>query len=107
MVLGRLFTACFIFHLSLSPPTQAADNDQEILNQLYLDIINSSPAAKSIRMDSMRTPGKTISHDQEIAPASGKIPDPVSERLKKEMEKIVKDAQLRHLDAVKFMQDAK
>jgi hypothetical protein len=55
----------------------------------------------------MHSAGKMISQDQAIAPSSGKIPDLVSERLKKEMEKILRDAQLRHSDAVKFMQDAK
>jgi hypothetical protein len=85
----------------------AADNDREILNQLYQEIINSSPAAKPVKMDTIRTLGKTIAHDQDMAAPSEKISDPVSERLKKEMDKILKDAQLRHADAIKFMQDAK
>jgi hypothetical protein len=102
--LGRIFLACFVI---LPAIVLAADNDQEILNQLYQDIINSSPAAKSIKIDTMHSSGKIISQDQEIAPSSGKNPDIVSERLKKEMEKILKDAQLRHSDAVKFMQDTK
>jgi hypothetical protein len=104
--LGRIFLACFVILQGLPAMVLAVDNDKEILNQLYQDIINSSPAAKSIKIDTMSV-GKTISHDQEITPSSGKIPDLVSERLKKEMEKILKDAQLRHSDAVKFMQDAK
>lgn len=85
----------------------AADNDQEILNQLYQEIINSLPAAKSIKMDTIRTLGKTIARDQKLIAPSEKNSDPVSEHLKKELEKIVKDAQLRHSDAIKFMQDAK
>ncbi len=87
--------------------TEAADNDQEILNQLYREIINSSPAGKSVKMDSMRTIGKIISPDPAAASPSEIISDPVSERLEKEIEKIVQDAKIRHSDAVKFMQDAK
>ena len=107
MFLGRIFLSCFIILQYLPAIVAAADNDQEILNKLYQEIINSSPAAKFIKTDSMPTNGKTISRDQEIVPASEKISGLVSERLKKEMEKIITDAQLRHSDAVKFMQDAK
>jgi hypothetical protein len=86
--------------------SNAADDDQEVLNQLYREIISSFPAGKSVKMDSMRTPGAIIFPDPGKAPASEKIIDPVSERLEKEIENIVQDAKIRHSDAVKFMQDA-
>jgi hypothetical protein len=107
IVVSQILAACFFILQCLPTIVAAADNDQEILNQLYQDIINSSPAGKSIKLDTMHTPSKTISRDQEIVPASDKNSGLVSERLKKEMEKIMRDAQLRHSDAVKFMQDAK
>jgi hypothetical protein len=105
--LGRILTAIFALVLWLPAIVWAADNDKEILNQLYQEIIGSSSAAKSMKMDSMHTPDQGSSPDREMVMPSGKNSDLVSERLKKEMEKILKDAQLRHSDAVKFMQDVK
>ena len=99
--------AFFALVQCLPPIAAAADNDKDILNKLYQEIISSSPAAKSVKMDSMPTPGKTIPPDQEIGSPSEKKSDFVSERLKKEMDKIIKDAQIRHSEAVKFMQDGK
>jgi hypothetical protein len=105
--LGRIFSACFIILQCLAPMSEAADNDQEVLNQLYQEIISSFPAGKSVKMDSMRTHGAIILADPREAPTSEKITDPVSERLEKEIENIIRDAKIRHSDAVKFMQDAK
>jgi hypothetical protein len=85
----------------------AADNDQEILNQLYREIIGSSPAGIIIKSDSMGTLGKAPSHDREMTQPSDKTADLASERLKKEIDKIVEDAKIRHSDAIKFMQDSK
>ena len=85
----------------------AADNDQEILNQLYQEIIGSSAAGKIIKSDSMETLGKTASPDREMPQPSDKTADLASERLKKEIDNIVHDAKIRHSDAVKFMQDSK
>jgi hypothetical protein len=103
----RIFSVCFFMVLCCAGVSTSADNDQEILNQLYQEIIHSSTAVKSIKLDTLRTLGKTIARNQEMVAPSEKISDPVSERLKKELEKIVNDAQVRHSDAIKFMQDAK
>jgi hypothetical protein len=91
----------------LNPAALAADKDQEIFNQLYREIIGSSPAGKTAKMDSMRSPAGTFPHDPETASPPGGTADIVSERLKKEIDKIVQDAQIRHSDAVKFIQDTK
>jgi hypothetical protein len=85
----------------------AGDNDQEILNQLYQEIVSSSDAAKVPKIDSLRTPGKVFSNDKTIAPPSDKITGLSSEKLTQEIEKIIKDAKIRHSDAVKFLQDPK
>ena len=85
----------------------AADNDQEILNQLYREIIGSSAAGKIVKSDSMGTPGITASAVREMPQPSDKTADLASERLKKEIDNIVHDAKIRHSDAVKFMQDSK
>jgi hypothetical protein len=95
-VAGLVVIQCLVFTVS------AADNDQEVFNQLYREIIASSPAGKSIRMDSVRPSSTESITDPK---SSGSIADPVSEQLKKEIDKIVQDAKIRHSEAVKFMQD--
>jgi hypothetical protein len=103
----RNYCFCCISALCLSGVSFAGDSDQEILNQLYQEIINSSPAIKSMKMDTIRTLGKTKFLDQEMVTVPEKNSGPASEQLKKEMEKVLQDAQLRHSDAIKFMQDPK
>jgi hypothetical protein len=107
-IISRFFMACFVVLQCLAPSlTIAGDNDQEILNQLYREIVGSSPAGNSIKIDSLRALGKALSRNPEPTPPLEKIPDLASERLTKEIDKIVRDAQIRHSDAVKFIQDAK
>lgn len=84
--------------------TSAEDKDQEVLNQLYNEIVNNGSAPG---LDSM---GKSVLSSPDIL--KNDLPnttpgDPVAEQLKREIEKIVKETQVRHGDAVKFMQDAK
>jgi hypothetical protein len=81
----------------------AQEDNQEIYNQLYQEIINTSGGGNSEKLDSM---GASTSAQKSIV-SPGKGPEVMDERLKAEMEKIVKDAQVRHSNAVKFMQDAK
>jgi hypothetical protein len=83
----------------------AADNDQEIYNQLYREIISSSRDVKSIKMDSMQNRENGASKKPEQESPALTPSDPVSERLKQEIDKMVQDAKIRHSDAVKFMQD--
>jgi hypothetical protein len=80
----------------------AGENDQDVLNQLYREIISSSADAKSFKMDSMHAAPPDAGAASRASNA-----DAASERLKKEIDKIVRDAQLRHSNAVQFMQDAK
>ena len=102
-MLGRMCAAAFLFFQCLAPMALAGDNNQDVLNQLYREIINSSPDVKSFKMDSMHAAVKTAHPDPGAAPGA----DAASERLKKEIDKIVRDAQLRHSNTVKFMQDGK
>ena len=97
MSVGLAALQCLVF------TAVAADNDQDVFNQLYREIIASSPAGKSIKMDSIRPAGTGNPTDPKT---SGPVVDPVSEQLKKEIDKIVQDAKIRHSDAVKFMQDS-
>jgi hypothetical protein len=89
--------------LSSSFCIMAQDNNQEIYNQLYQEIINTSGAGNSEKLDSM---GSSANAVKSIV-SSEKSADVMDERLKIEMEKILKDAQVHHSDAVKFMQDTK
>jgi hypothetical protein len=96
VMLGFLFIQCLTFTVA------AADNEQEVFNQLYREIIASSPAEKSIKMDSVRPASTENLTDPKT---SSSTTDPASEQLKKEIDKIVQDAKIRHSEAVKFMQD--
>ena len=100
---GRMCAAAFLLFQCLAPAALAGDNDQDVLNQLYREIISSSPDVKSFKMDTIHAAVKIAPPD--AAAASGA--DAASERLKKEIDKIVRDAQLRHSNTVKFMQDGK
>lgn len=84
----------------------AQDNNQEIYNQLYLEIINISGTGNADKLDSMGSSRVGVSERNPGLP-SGNTSDVINERLKSEMEKIIKDAQIRHSDAIKFMQDTK
>jgi len=100
---GRMCTAAFLLFQCLAPMALAGENNQDVLNQLYREIISSSPDVKSFKMDSMHASVKTAPPD----PGAASVADAASERLKKEIDKIVRDARLRHSNTVKFMQDGK
>jgi hypothetical protein len=96
----------FFIQLCIQGYINAEDNNQEIFNQLYQEIVNSSVNSNPLKNDSMSS-GDNTSFKQEMGIAPEKGIDPTTEQLKKEIEKIIKDVQLRHSDAVKFMQDEK
>jgi hypothetical protein len=104
---GGLFSGCIVALAGSIAAALAADNDQEILNQLYQEIISSAPSGKTAKRDSLRSPLKPPSGGREIAPPPEKLPELPSERVKQEIEKIVQDAKIRHSDAIKFIQDSK
>lgn len=83
----------------------AQDNNQEIYNQLYQEIINISGTGAD-KLDSVGSSKVGVSEQNPGLP-SGNTSDVINERLKSEMEKIIKDAQIRHSEAIKFMQDTK
>jgi hypothetical protein len=104
---ARLFFAFFCAFQCTLTDAAAADNDQEILNQLYQEIMSSSPAGRPMKGDSAGPLGRGQSADREMAQPPDKAADIASERLRIEIDKIVQDAKVRHSDAVKFMQDSK
>lgn|SRR5512133_461692 len=82
------------------------DSSTAVYNQLYEEIINAAGNVNADKPDSNRSPN-TREHEQKSGISSDNTTDIVNERLKTEMEKIIKDAQIRHSDAVKFIQETK
>jgi len=82
------------------------DSNIVIYNQLYEEIVNAAGNGNADKPDSMRS-RKTGEQKQQSGISSQNTTDIVNERLKTEVEKIIKDAQIRHSDAVKFIQETK
>lgn len=82
------------------------DSNAVIYNQLYEEIINSAGNSNTDKPDSMIS-SKTDVHEQKPGLPSETSAEIVNERLKTEMEKIIRDAQVRHSDAVRFIQETK
>jgi hypothetical protein len=99
---GTLIIVLSIFSIPFCLMGQ--DSNAVIYNQLYEEIINS--AGNADKPDSMRSP-KTDVHEQKPGLPSETSAEIVNERLKTEMEKIIRDAQVRHSDAVRFIQETK
>jgi hypothetical protein len=101
---GRLLLSGLAVLLCLTLPAPGGENDHEILNRLYREIISSAPAGISVTMDSVRPDaGSSV-----VSPAAGaRTDDPTNEQLKNEIEKLVQEAETRHNGALKFMQDSR
>jgi hypothetical protein len=82
------------------------DSNTVIYNQLYDEIINATGNSRAAKPDSLCSP-KSAGLEQNSGSPSQNTSDIVNERLKTEMEKIIRDAQVRHSDAVKFIQETK
>jgi hypothetical protein len=82
------------------------DSNTAVYNQLYEEIITAAGNGNADKPDSIRS-RTTGGHEQKSGISSQNTTDIVNERLKTEMEKIIKDAQIRHSDAVKFIQETK
>jgi hypothetical protein len=96
----------FIIACIVSIPfcSMGQDSNAVIYNQLYEEIINS--VGNEDKADSMISP-KPGAREQKPGLSSETTAEIVNERLKTEMEKIIRDAQVRHSDAVKFIQETK
>lgn len=103
--LNVISSAAFFVVLCFHADIFAEGDNQEIFNQLYNEIVNSSSAGNPLKTDSMGS-GDKSGLNPGMEGASEKGEGPVTEHLRKEIEKIIKEVQLRHSDAVKFMQDA-
>lgn len=83
----------------------AQEHETDLLNKLYNEIVSSIP--KNAGSDSM-IPGLTREVQQENSQLPEKAaPDNSSERLSREIESMVQEANDRHDDAVRFMLDTK
>ena len=100
---GRLLLSGLAVLLCLTLPAPAGENEQEIFNRLYREIISSAPAGISVTMDSVRPDAGSSA----VPPTAGALSDPTIEQLKSEIEKLVQEAETRHNGALKFMQDSR
>lgn len=85
----------------------AGDADQELLNQLYREIVTSS-AGKTVSNDtSIGKPstGSTAALDRNNVMPDVLAADPATKRLQQEIDKMMNDIKTRHTEAVRFMQD--
>jgi hypothetical protein len=111
----QLFIAGFIAVLFCFVPANADDKDTEMLNRLYREIIGSAPAGISFIGESQRPAGCDVAPAPSpagdsllpVPSGSGTIADPASEQLRSEIEKIVREAETRHSETIKFMQDTR
>ncbi len=115
MTKAQLFIAGFIAALFCLVPANAEDNEREIGNRLYREIISSAPAGISLIGEAQRpaecdaAPAPSPAGDSllPVPAGSGTIADPASEQLRSEIEKIVREAETRHSETIKFMQDTR
>jgi hypothetical protein len=109
---GGSLLVSFYFYLVIiiTPSLSFSENKQDIVNQLYQEIMNAS----ADNVDAAHTSKKSIpalssGSDSSGSPSVSKenLSGSSSEQLKKEIEKIQTDINLRHSATVKFMQDDK
>lgn len=85
----------------------AQDPDQQLLDQLYREI--ATPAAgKSFSVetsDGKPAISKSAASDRQNETPVPIAPDPTTEWLQQELEKIINDTRTRHAETVRFMQD--
>jgi hypothetical protein len=84
-------------------------DDQQILEQLYQEIISSSNGTDVRDKSTSLKSGLAQPEDKENIQSSAMQPDfdQASEKLQQEIQKMVDEIKVRHDDAVKFMQDTK
>jgi len=111
---GRGLVSIFSILLCLTAPSLAQENENETLNRLYREIINSAPTGISMGMDSVchavgagSSVQSTSADTPRIILPGGAIADPTNEQLKNEIEKLVQEAKTRHSGALKFMQESR
>lgn len=100
---GRLLLSGLAVLLCLTLPASARENEQEILNRLYREIISSAPVGIPVTMDSVRPDAGSSA----VSPVAGERCDPTNEQLKSEIENLIREAETRHNGALKFMQESR
>ncbi|HEX3019551.1 MAG TPA: hypothetical protein VHP36_04585 [Chitinispirillaceae bacterium] len=100
-----LFLICCI-----APTVSLAENDSEVINDLYQEIMSAS----AIRTDTGHSSAKTnnvLKSEKDSLSSASFIQDDLSDlktdKLHKEIEKIRNDIEARHSATIKFMQDDK
>lgn len=98
----------FLALIAVCAPSAYSD-DKQILEQLYQEIIGSSNGVGDVDKPVKLTNGLGKPTESENMQMDNLHPDidPAAEKLRQDIQKIVDEANIRHEDAVKFMQDTK
>jgi hypothetical protein len=97
----RLLVICSATLAAFLSATPVSGDDRQILDELYNEIIcapGREPGGRDSGMSEPATPATL-----QAAPPV----DPGSEKLRQEIEKLTEEAKMRHLDAIKFMQEGR
>jgi len=87
-------------------PVIAQENEGELFNQLYREIISSATDGGAVRMDSLYPEAVGNLKKKSGNPSENSITDAAAtEQLKEEINKMVKDIQARHSERIRFMRD--
>jgi hypothetical protein len=113
-VCGGLPRAFFLFLGCLLVPwvTVAQDNEHDLLNRLYREIIDGAAAGSTAATGPTRPAGVQpvpVSADSIHAPSADPAASTTEQEalLQSRIETLMHEAEQRHSDAVKFMQDTK
>lgn len=103
---GRTFYGLFPILLVAAYGSFAQEHKTDLLNQLYNEIVNSAPGGEGA--DSMQPKLNHEMTQEGMSPRAVDVSsDKNTERLSKEIESMVKEANERHSEAVRFMLDTK
>src|SRR5690554_734989 len=99
--------AAFILLLSLTAGAQ--ENESEIFNQLYSEIISTALNGKTPKMDSlipeMEQNGRFDGKKDDSPTGQNITPDGSTGQLKEEIDWLVKEIQMHHSEKIRFMED--
>lgn len=95
--------------LVLSLTTGAQEKESDIFNQLYSEIISTAPSVKIPKTDSLipkvEQSGFFDGKKDDQSSGQNVMPDGSTEQLQEEIDRLVKEIQIRHSEKIRFMED--
>jgi hypothetical protein len=97
--------------LLLSLTIGAQENESDIFNRLYSEIISTAPNGNAPKMDSLipkvEQSGFFDGKKDDHSSGQNILPDGSTDQLKEEIDRLVKEIQIRHSEKIRFMEDGK